>query len=156
MAIPAAATSASTATSTAAPIQPALSHPPPHQVSLDSRSRLRSRSSNRNNNLNSSPSGSSSRRRPRGVGFSSQAWPTSAGRLAAAGETGADVEAPTRGAAAPGDAVSDSLGSANRPSRHRGGGGGRTRRYPVRRRRKVHGTSRCTQAWLSFAGPAPR
>ena len=68
MAIPAAATSASTATSTAAPKQPALPHPPPHQVSLDSCSRLTSRSSNHSSNLNSSPSSSSSRRRPRGWG----------------------------------------------------------------------------------------
>ena len=33
------------------------------------------------------------------------------------------MEAPTRGAAAPGEAVSDSLGSANRQSRQQGGGG---------------------------------
>ena len=109
MAIPAAATGASTTTSTAAPTQPALPHPPPHQVSLDSNSRLSSRSSNRSSNLNSSPSSSSSRMRPRGAGFSSQAWPTSAGRLAAVREAEADVEVPTRVAAAPGEAVSDSL-----------------------------------------------
>ena len=39
----------------------------------------------------------------------------------------ADVEAPTRGAAAPGGAVSDSQGSANRQSRQQGGGGGAER-----------------------------
>ena len=119
--IPAAATDASTTTSTASPAQPVLPHPPPHQVSLDSSSRLSSRSSNRNSNLNSSPSSSSSRRRPRGAGFSSQALPTSAGWLAAVGEAEADLEAPTRGTAAPGDAVSDSQGSANRQSRRQGG-----------------------------------
>ena len=145
-AIPAAATDASTTTSTASPTQPVLPHPPPHQVSLDSSSRLSSRSSNRSSNLNSSPSSSSSRRRPRGAGFSSQALPTSAGWLTAVGEAEADVEAPTRGAAAPGDAVSDSQGSANRQSRQQGGGGGRISGYPVRRRRKVRGTSRCTEA----------
>ena len=36
------------------------------------------------------------------------------------------------------------------------GGGARTSGYPVRRRREVRGTSRCTQAWVSFAGPVPR
>ena len=67
------------------------------------------------------------------------------------------MEAPTQGAAAPGDAVSDSQSSANRQSRQQGGGGGgRTSEYPVRRRRDVRGTSRCTQAWVSFAGPVPR
>ena len=71
-------------------------------------------SSSRSSNLNSNPSSSSSRRRPRGAGFSSQALPTSAGWLAAVGEAEADVEAPTRGAAAPGDAVSENQGSANR------------------------------------------
>ena len=105
MAIPSAATDASTTTSTASPTQPVLPHPPPHQVSLDSRSRLSSRSSNRSSNLNSSPSSGSSRRRPRGAGFSNQALPTSAGGLAAVGEAKAGVEAQTRGAAAPGDAV---------------------------------------------------
>ena len=115
--IPSAATDASTTTSTASPTQPVLSCPPPHQVSLDSSSRLSSRSSNRSSNLNRSPSSSSSRRRPRGTGFSSQALPTSAGRLAAVREAEADVKAPTRGVAAPGDAVSDSQGSANRQSR---------------------------------------
>ena len=78
------------------------------------------------------------------------------GWLAAVGEAEADVEAPTRGAAAPGEAVSDSLGSANRQSRQQGGGGARTSLYPVRRRREVRGTSRCTQARVSFAGPVPR
>ena len=118
-AIPSAATDASTTTSTASPTQPILPHPLLHQVSLDSSSRLSSRSSNRSSNLNSSSSSSSSssRRRPRGAGFSSQALPTSAGWLAALGEAEADVEAPTRGAAAPGDAVSDSQGFANRQSR---------------------------------------
>ena len=97
------------------------------------------------------------RRRPRGVGFSSQALPTSTGRLAAAGEAEADVEAPTQGAAAPREAFSDSLGSANRQSRRQGGGGGgRTSWYSVCRRREVRGTSRCTQAWVSFTGPVPR
>ena len=67
------------------------------------------------------------------AGFSSQAWPTSAGRLAAVGEAEADVEAPTRGAASPGEAVSDSLGSANGQSRQQGGGGVRTSWYPARR-----------------------
>ena len=129
MAIPAAATGASTITSTAAPTQPALPHPPPYQVSVDSSSRLSSRSSNRSSNLNSSLCSSSNRRRPRGAGFSRQAWPTSAGRLAAVGEVEAAVKAQTRGAAAPGEAVSDSLGSANRQSRQRGGGGGRTSCY---------------------------
>ena len=99
-AIPATTTDASTTTSTASRTQPVLPHPPPHQV-----------------NLNSSPSSSSSRRRPRGAGFSSQALPTSAGWLAAVGEAKEDVEAPTRGAAAPGDAVSDRQGSADRQSR---------------------------------------
>ena len=119
----AAATGASSTTSTAVPTQPALPHPPPHQASLDSSSRLSSRSSSRSSNLNisSSSSSSSSCRRPREAGFNSQAWPTSAGRLAAVGEAEADVEAPTRGAAAPGDAVSDSLGSAEPTA----GGGGR-------------------------------
>ena len=120
-AIPAAATDASTTTSTASPTQPVLPHPPPHQVSLDSSSRPSRKSSKRSSNLNSSPSSSSSRRRPRGAGFSSQALPTSAGWLAAVGKAGADVEAPTRGAAAPGDAVSDSQGSANWKSRQKGG-----------------------------------
>ena len=123
-AIPAAATDASTTTSTASPTQPVLPHPPLHQVSLDSSSRFSSRSSNRSSNLNSSPSSSSSRRRPRWTGFSSQALPTSAGWLAAVGEPEADVEAPTRGAAGPGDAVPDSQVSANRQSRQQGGGGG--------------------------------
>ena len=125
MVIPSAATDASTTTSTASPTQPVLPHPPPHQVSLDSSSRLSSRSSNRSSNLNSSPSSSSSRRRPRGAGFSSQELSTSAGWLAAVAvrEAEADVEAPTRGAAAPRDAVSDSQGSANRQSRQQGGGG---------------------------------
>ena len=100
MAILAASTSASTATSTAAPTQPTLPHPSPHQISLDSSSRLSSRSSNHSSNLDSSPSSSSSRRRPRGAGFISQAWTTSEGRLAAVGEAEADVEAPTRVAAA--------------------------------------------------------
>ena len=36
------------------------------------------------------------------------------------------------------------------------GGGGRTSGDPVRRRREVRGTSRFTQAWVSFAGPVPR
>ena len=121
-AIPAAATDASTTTSTASPTQPVLPHPPPHQVSLDSSSRLSSRSSNCSSKLNSSLNSSSSRRRPRGAGCSSQALPTSAGWLAAVGEAEADVEAPTRGAVAPGDAVSDSQGSANRQSRQQGGG----------------------------------
>ena len=121
-AIPSAATDASTTTSTASPTQPVLPHPPPRQVSLDSSSRLSSRSSNRSNNLYSrSSSSSSSSRRPWGVGFSSQALPTSAGWLAAIGEAEADVEVPTRGAAAPGDAVSDSQGSANWQSRQQGG-----------------------------------
>ena len=123
MVIPAAATGASTTTSTAAPTQPALPHPPPHQVSPDSRSSRSSRSRNRSSNLNSSPSSSSSCRRPRGVGFSSQAWPTSAGWLAAVGGAAVDVEAPTRGTAAPGEAISDSLGSTNRQSRQQKGGG---------------------------------
>ena len=136
--IPAAATGASTTTSTAAPTQPALMHPPPHQVSPDSSSSRSSRSRNRSSNLNSSPSSSSSRRRPQGVGFSSQASPTSAGWLAAVGEAEADVEAPTRGG---GEAVSDSLGSANRQSRQQGGRRARTSWYPVRRRREVRGTS---------------
>ena len=133
-AMPAAATDASTTTSTASPTQPVLPHPPPHQVTFDSSSRLSSRSSNRSSNLNSSPSSSSSRRRPRGAGFSSQALPTSAGLLGAVGEAEAeaeaDVEAPTRGAAAPGDAVSDSQGSANRQSRRHGGGGRQNERVP--------------------------
>ena len=146
-AIPAAATGASTTTSTAPPTQPVLPHPPPHPVSLDSSTRLSSRSSNRS---------SSSRRRPRGAGFRSQALQTSAGWLAVVGEAEAYVEAPTRGAAAPGDAVSNSQGSANRQSRQQGGEGARTSGYPVRRRREVRGTSRCTQAWVSFAGPVPR
>ena len=123
MVIPAAETGDSTTTSTAAPTQPALPHPPPHQVSPDSSSSRSSRSRNYSSNLNSSPSSSSSRRRPRGVGFSSQAWPTSAGWLAAVGEAEANVETPTQGAAAPGEAVSDSLGSANRQSRQQGGEG---------------------------------
>ena len=124
-AIPSAATDASTITSTASPTHPVLPHPPPHQVSLDTSSRLSSRSINRSSNLNSSPSSSSSssHRRPRGTGFSSQVLPTSAGWLAAVGEAEADVEPPTRGAAAPGDAVSDSQGSANRQSRQQRGGG---------------------------------
>ena len=46
--------------------------------------------------------------------MSSQAWPPSAGRLAVVGEAEVDVEAPTRGATEPGEAVSDSLGSTNR------------------------------------------
>ena len=118
--------------STVEPTQPAL----PHHVSLDSSRRLSSI-------LNSSPSSSSSCRRPREAGFSSQACPTSAGRLAAVGE--ADVEA-----------VSDSLGSANRQSRQQGGGGSQNELVPVRRRREVRETSRCTQAWVSFTGPVPR
>ena len=121
-ATPSAATDASTTASTASPTQPVLPHPPPHQVSPYSSSRLSSRSSNRSSNVNSSPSSSSSRRRPWGAGFSSQALPTSAGWLAAVGEAEADAEAPTRGAAAPGDAVSDSQGSTNRQSRQQGGG----------------------------------
>ena len=131
-AIPSAATDASTTTSTASPTQPVLPHPPPHQVSLDSSSRLSSRSSNRSSNLNSSPSSSSSnsRRRARVAGFSSQALPTSAGWLAAVGEAEADVEAPTRGAAAPGDAVSDSQGSANRQSRQQQGGWSQNEQVP--------------------------
>ena len=40
----------------------------------------------------------------------------------AVGEVEADVEVPTRGAAAPGEAVSGSRGSANRQSRQQGGG----------------------------------
>ena len=130
--MPAAATDASTTTSTASPTQPVLPHPPPHQVTLDSSSRLSSRSSNRSSNLNSSPSSSSSHRRPRGAGFSSQALATSAGWLGAVGEAEAeaDVEAPTRGAAAPGGAVSDSQGSANWQSRRHGGGGRQNERVP--------------------------
>ena len=54
---------------------------------------------------------------------SSQALLTSAGRLAAAGEAEADVETPKRGAAAPGEAVSDSMGFANRQSRRQRGRG---------------------------------
>ena len=123
MAISAAATGASTTTSTAAPTQPALPHQPPHQISLDSSSRLSGRSSNRSSNLNSSPISSSSHRRPRGVEFSSHAWPTSGGFLAAVGEAEADVEASTRGAAAPAGAVYDSLDSFNRQSRQQGGRG---------------------------------
>ena len=130
MVIPAPATGASTTTSTATPTQPALPHPPPHQVSPDSSSNRSSRSRNRSSNLSSSPSSSSSRRRPRGVGFSSQAWPTSAGWLAAVEEAEADVEAPTRGASAPGEAVSDSLGFANRQSRQEGGGGSQNELVP--------------------------
>ena len=61
------------------------------------------------------------------MGISSQAWSTSAGRLAAVGEAEVDVAAPTRGAVAPGEAVSDSLGSANRQSRQQGRGGGAER-----------------------------
>ena len=95
--------------------QPALPHTPLHQTSLDRSSKLSNRSSNRSSNLNSSPSSSSSsRRRLRGVGFSSQAWPTSAERLTAVEEAEADVEAPTRGTAAPRKMASESLGSANR------------------------------------------
>ena len=116
MAIPAAATGASTTTSTAAPTQPVLPHPPPHQVSLDSSSRFSSRPSNRSSNLNSGRGGRGSAAK-RGQ-LQQDGW-----RL---GEAEADVEAPTRGAAAPGKAVSDSLGSANRQSRQQGGGGGRT------------------------------
>ena len=129
MAIPATTTGASTTTSTAAPTQPVLQHPPPHQVSLGSSRRfssrkLSSRSSNYSSNLYSSPSSSSSRRRPRGAEFSSEAWPTSSGRLAAVGETEeVDVEGPTWGAAAQGEVVSDSLASANRQSRQQGEGG---------------------------------
>ena len=124
MAIPAITTGASTTTSTAAPTQPVLQHPPPHQVSLGSSRRFSSRSSNYSSNLYSSPSSSSSRRRPRGAEFSSEAWPTSSGRLAAVGETEeVDVEGPTWGAAAPGEVVSDSLASANRQSRQQGEGG---------------------------------
>ena len=111
----AAATGASTTTSTAPPTQPALPHPPPPQISLDSSNRLNSRSSNHSSNLNSSPSSSSSRRLPPGAGFSSQAWPTSAGQLAAVWDAEVDVEAPTRGSAAPGEVVSETGG----------GGGGR-------------------------------
>ena len=106
----AAATGASTTTSTAPPTPPGLPHPPPHQVS------------NRSSNLDSSPSSSSSRRRPQGAEFSSQALPTSTGQLAVVGEAEANVEAPMRGAAAPGEAVSDSLGSANGQSRQKAGG----------------------------------
>ena len=120
--IPSAATDDSTPTSMASPTKPVLPHSLPHQVSLDSSSRLSSRSSNRSSNLNSSPSSRSCRRRPRGAGFSSQALPTSAEWLAVVGEAEVDVEAPTRGAAAPEDAVSDSLGSANWHSRQQGGG----------------------------------
>ena len=130
MVIPPTATGASMTTSTAAPTQPALPHPPPHQVSSDSSSSRGSRSRNRSSNLNSSPSSSSSRRRPRRVGFTSQAGPTSAGRLAAVGEVEADVETPTRGTAAPGEAVSDSLGSANRQSRQQGGEGSQNELVP--------------------------
>ena len=36
------------------------------------------------------------------------------------------------------------------------GGGARPSGYPVRTRREVRGTSRCTQVWVSFAGPVPR
>ena len=132
-AIPSAATDASSTTSMSSPTQPVLHHPPPRQVSLDSSSRLSSRSSNRSSNLNSSPSSSpssSSRRPPREAGFSSQASPTSAGWLAAVGEAEADVEAPTRGAAAPGDAVSDSQGSGNRQSRQQRGGGSQNEGVP--------------------------
>ena len=156
MVIPAAATGASTTTSTAAPTQPALPHPPPHQVSPDSSSSRSSKFRNRSSNLNSSPSSSSSRRRPRGVGVSSQAWPTSAGWLAAVGGAEADVEAPTRGAAAPGEAVSDSLGSANRQSRQQRGGEARTSWYPVPDAERSVGPRRCTQARVSFTGPVPR
>ena len=42
--------------------------------------------------------------------------------MAAVGEAKTDLEAPTRGAAAPGEAVPNSLGSANRQSRQQGGG----------------------------------
>ena len=42
--------------------------------------------------------------------------------MAAVREAEADVEAPTRGAVAPGEAISDSRGSANRQSRQQGGG----------------------------------
>ena len=52
---------------------------------------------------------------------SSQALLTSAERLAVVGEAEVDVEAPTRGAAAPGEAVFDSMGSANRQSRRQRG-----------------------------------
>ena len=143
MVIPAAATGASTTTPTAAPTQPALQHPPPHQLSPDNSSSRSSRSRNRSSSLNSNPSSSSGCRRPRGVGISSQAWPTSAEWLAVVGEAEAeaDVEAPTRGAAAPGETFSDSLGSVNRQSRQQGGEGDRTSWYPARRRREVRGTS---------------
>ena len=77
----------------------------------------------------------------RGEGFSSQAWPTSAGWLAAVGEVETDVEAPTWGAAAPEEVVSDSLDSDNRQNRQHRAGGGRTSWYPIRRRREVRGTS---------------
>ena len=40
------------------------------------------------------------------------------------------MEAPPRGAAAPGDAVSDSQGSANRQRRQQAGGGGQNERVP--------------------------
>ena len=157
MVIPAAATGPSTTTSTEAPTQPALPHPPPHQVSPNSSSSRSSRSCNRSSNLNSSPSSSSSHRQPRGVGFSSQAWPTSAGWLAAVGEAEADVKAPTRGAAAPGEAVSDSLGSANRQSRQQCVGGSQNEAGTLftDAERSV-GPRRCIQAWVSFAGPVPR
>ena len=121
-AIPSAATDAITTTPTASPTHPVLPRPPPNQVSLDSSSRLSSRPSNFSSNLNSSLSSNSSCRGPRGAGFSSQALPTSAGWLAAVGKAEADVEVPTRGAAAPGDAICDSQGSANRQSRQQRGG----------------------------------
>ena len=124
----AAATGASTTTSTAAPTQPALPHPRSHQVSHDSSSSRSSRSRNHSSNLNSSSS--NSRRRPRGVGFSSQAWPTLGGWLVMVGEAEADVAGPTRGAVAPGEAVSYSLGSANRQSRQQGGGGSQNELVP--------------------------
>ena len=158
MVIPAAATGASTTTSTAAPTQPALPNPPPHQVSPDSSSSRSSRSLNRSSNLNSRPrsSSSSSQRRPRGVGFSSQAWPTSARWLAAVGEAEADVEAPTRGAAAPGETISDSLGSINRQSRQQGGGEPERAGTLFADAERSVGPRRCTQTRVSFTGPVPR
>ena len=65
------------------------------------------------------------------------------------------MEAPTRGAAVPGEAVFDSLGSVNWQNRQQRRGGSQNELVPVCKRREVRGTSRCTQAWVSFAGPLP-
>ena len=126
------------------------------KVSPDSSSSRSSRSRNRSSNLNSSPSSSSSRRRPRGWG--SQPSVANFSRMVGGGRGGGvDVEAPTRGTAAPGEAVFRQSGLCQPAEPTAEGGGSQNELVPCSQtQRAPWDLVRCTQARVSFAGPVPR